>query len=151
MNVSLPAVKKLAPLGPGRAASSAQQHRDYREAGFLTAYLKKRRQARRDGGERQATRDGGGADMFFLLTVVSPSPSIFRGEQKREGGLRPPPGRQRGLLWAWTVTKPQSPENLHFQGKRDGSAAPVKAVPSQRACHRRLGSFSEEFAILWVW
>lgn len=67
-------LKKLAPLGPGRAASSAQQHRDYREAGFLTAYLKKKK--------RQARRDGGGADMFFLFTVVSPSPSIFRGEQK---------------------------------------------------------------------
>ena len=34
-------LKKLAPLESGRAASSAQRHRDYREAGFLTAYLKK--------------------------------------------------------------------------------------------------------------
>ena len=89
--------------------------------------------------------------MFLPFTAVTPSPSIFRGDQKGEGGLRPPPGRWRGLLWAWTVTKPQSPENRHFQGKLHCSAAPVKAVPSQRACHRRLGSFSEEFAILWVW
>ena len=45
--------------------------------------------------------------MFLPFTAATPSPSIFRGDQKGEGGLRPPPGRWRGLLWAWTVTKPR--------------------------------------------
>ena len=90
--------------------------------------------------KRQATRDGGGANHALsvsLLTLLSlPPPESSEESRKGKEAFTTSSPRQSGLLWVRTVTKPQSPENLPFQGKLDGSAAPVKAAPSQRACHR---------------
>lgn len=78
-------LKKLAPSEPGTAASSAQWHRGYREASFLTAFiLKRKKQAMRDGGGEHDRRVTDHVLSVYLLTPLSLPPPVSS-EESRKG------------------------------------------------------------------
>lgn len=113
-------LKKLAPLGPGRAASSAQQHRDYREAGFLTAYLKKKK-------DRQG-------EMVEVLTCsfcspLSVPPPVSSEESRRGRRLKTSSWETEGAPLGMDSYKTSVPREPAFSGKTRWFCCTCKSSP----------------------